>query len=155
MCAMTADFYPRIAHMRSYADPIQEICREELKSHSPIVCLGLSRESDSIAFYLTGTSLDVASYEDPEIARAIEKLASRDHSLLMVNELLLAETNQRLGSQRRFREIGRREHIIVGTVEALPMKETGESTVEVRDAPSARLPHETDDSVQQAAYVMD
>ncbi|MCY2964934.1 MAG: glycosyltransferase, partial [Planctomycetota bacterium] len=92
MSAMTVNFYPRIAQMRSYAGPIQEICHDEIGREPWVVCLGLPRESDSIAFYFTKSN--VTSYEEFELERAIDQVATHDHTLLMVLDILVDEMNQ-------------------------------------------------------------
>lgn len=103
MVATTFDFYPRIAHSRSFVQPLEEVCLRELDERVPIVSIGLSREIDSIAFYYPQLHLEV--YERWSSSEAVQPLAERGPTLFLVNQYQVKEFLEAFGGETELREV--------------------------------------------------
>ena len=103
MVATTFDFYPRIAHSRSFIHPLEEVCPRELDERVPVVSVGLSREIDSLSFYYPQLPLEV--YDLWSASEAAQTLADRGHTLLLINENLVDEFLEAFDGETNLREV--------------------------------------------------
>jgi hypothetical protein len=103
MVATTFDFYPRIAHSRSFIQPLAEVCPHELDDRVPVVSVGLSREIDSLSFYYPQLPLDV--YDLWSASEAAQTLPERGHTLLLIKEDLVDEFLAAATGQTELREV--------------------------------------------------
>ncbi|MFN7802616.1 MAG: glycosyltransferase [Planctomycetaceae bacterium] len=103
MVATTFDFYPRIAHSRSFVHPLEEVCLRELDERVPVVSIGLSREIDSISFYYPQLHLEV--YERWSSSEAVQPLAERGPTLFLINQYQVKEFLEAFGGESDLREV--------------------------------------------------
>jgi len=110
--SVTIDFYPRIAAMRSYVEPVRSICDAAGEVQSlPVMCLDLEQESDSIAFYFGGHS--VRAYEGHRLAELTESVNSKGDTLILVQGHRWEQLRHSLPSSVSTEELGRCQHIVV------------------------------------------
>lgn len=103
MMATTVDFYPRIAHCRSFIQPLAEACPRELDERVPVVSIGLSREIDSLSFYYPQLPLEV--YDLWSVSKAVQTLPHRGHTLLLIRDSVVEEFLAAAAGKAELREV--------------------------------------------------
>jgi hypothetical protein len=106
------DFTPAIAVHRCKVPEVLELCRNDMPTTGPIVCVSLAQEIDGFSFYMPGQRL--SSFESGQMDGAIAALNDRPSSLVFAHADILEELKARMAPSVRWAELGRHEHIVVG-----------------------------------------